>query len=92
VPTATRTPVNSPTPTPTPTSVPTSSGPEPGDGNCDGALGAADVIAVVARIEAGSPGSCARVDADCNSKLDGADLDVALERLFGAPVPASCAQ
>lgn len=90
VPTATRTPADTPTPTPTATLVPTFSGPQPGDGNCDDVIGAADVIAVEARIGAGSAGACALVDVDCNGSLDDTDLALELARLFGAPVPASC--
>lgn len=98
VPTNTRRPTPAPTLTRTPTSSPTATGtatprptaPSRGDANCDIAINAADLPAVIRRIGAGSIGECGFADGNCNEDMDAGDVDVTIARAFGSAPPPSC--
>jgi hypothetical protein len=56
----------------------------PGDANCDGRRGAADVVGIVTLLPGADPGPCG-ADADGNGFVDAADLDVLILSIFDGP-------
>lgn len=72
--------------TPSPTSTPT---PARGDANCDGRVGAADVIALIVDVVAGERAPCGLDDVDGNGHVDSSDLAALFPALFGAPDEAA---
>lgn len=79
-PTPTAVATETPTATPTPTSTPTVAH-RAGDANCDGAVTAADLSAVIDNLALGTPPSCGS-DADGNGALDSGDVDATIRLLF----------
>ena len=74
-PTTTTLPTNTPTPTATPL-------PAAGDVNCDGAVGAADLTALIVVLSTDTPGPCGTGDVDGNGSLDADDLRTLIGLLF----------
>ena len=63
-----------PTPTPTP--------PPFGDGNCDGRVGAADLVALVELIARAESGACGGADSNGDGRVDAEDIDATIELIF----------
>jgi len=99
-PTVTPTNTRRPTPMPTATSTATvTAAPtatpvleiQPGNANCDDRLSAADIVALLPLLPAGTLGECGLADADCDLVVSPADLEAAIGALFGA-LPPLCDQ
>ncbi len=60
------------------------------DANCDGRVGAADLVAA-ARSAAGDPVSCARGDADCDEAVGASDLEEFVRLVFDPGAVKQCA-
>jgi Dockerin type I domain len=52
-----------------------------GDTNCDGAIGAADILAIVSRL-GGPPGDCTQADVNGDADVDSSDLSEELDIVF----------
>jgi hypothetical protein len=65
-------------------------GPRPGDADCDGALSAADIVALVDLLPASAAGECDLADADCDGAVDERDLAVLNAALFDSPAVTGC--
>ena len=90
---ATSTPNGSPAASPSPTTAPTTTGtrtaptptptPPPfGDGNCDGRLGAADLVALLELIPLAELGACGGADSNGDGRVDADDIDAMIELIF----------
>jgi hypothetical protein len=84
-PSATAMATGTPTPSATATASATAGIDVPaGDANCDGRLGAGDVVGIVTLLPSADPGLCG-ADTDGNGRVDAADLEALVFLIFGAP-------